>query len=159
MTPSTPLNSPKRQEYDTIRRARFFNAWDAKENHISVGQICRKLDFKLPPSTARRWIKERNIQGSPAIRRTRKQSSRLGRKPIVSVADLERLINQQDPVTGRRVSTVRAVITSVTDTRIAVAGSMLDAGVSQCSLFCIDRSYKLSTRERKSLGLSCPLVI
>jgi hypothetical protein len=98
MTPLTPLNSPKRQEYDTTRRARFFDAWDAKENDAGVGQICRKLDFKLPPSTARRWIKERDIQGSPAIRRTRKQASRLGRKSKVSASDLERLTNQQDPI-------------------------------------------------------------
>jgi len=98
MTPSTPLNSPKRQEYDTTKRARFFDAWDDKENNVGVGQICRKLDFKLPPSTARRWIKERDIQGSPAIRRTRKQSSRLGRPAKVSAADLEQLTNQQDPI-------------------------------------------------------------
>ena len=98
MTPSTPLNSPKRQEYDTTRRARFFDAWDAKENHVGVSQVCQKLNFKLPPSTARRWIKERDIQGSPAIRRTRKQSSRLERKPIVSASDIQRITNQQDPI-------------------------------------------------------------
>src|ERR1700744_5359829 len=46
----------------------------------------------------------------------------------------------------------RVVITGVTDTRIAVAGSMLDAGVSHYSLFCIDRSYKLSTREGRAQG-------
>ena len=46
----------------------------------------------------------------------------------------------------------RVVITGVTDTRIAVAGSMLNARVSRCSLFCISRSYKLSTREGRAQG-------
>ena len=96
MSTQTPLNSPKRQEYDTTRRARFFDAWDAKENDVGVGQICRKLDFNLPPSTARGWLKKRDIQGSLAIRRTRKQSSKLEQPAKVSAADLKRLTNQQD---------------------------------------------------------------
>ena len=98
MTPSTPLNSPKRQEYDTTRRARFFHAFDSKEKDVGLARLCQTLDFKLPPSTARRWIKERDIQGSPAFRRTRKQSLRLGRPAKVSAADLKRLTNQQDPI-------------------------------------------------------------
>ena len=98
MTPSTPLNSPKNREYTTTKRARFFNAWDSKEKAVGVAQICRKLDFGLAPSTARKWLRQRDIQGSPAIRRTRKQSSRLRRLAKVSVADLKRLTNQQDPI-------------------------------------------------------------
>ena len=72
MTPSTPLNSPKRQEYDTTRRARFFHAFDLKGKDVGLAKLCQTLDFKLPLSTARRWIKERDIQGSLAFRRTRK---------------------------------------------------------------------------------------
>ena len=98
MTPLTPLNSPKNREYTTTKRMRFFDAWDSKEKAVGVAQIYRKLDFSLAPSTARKWLRQREIQGSAALRRTRKQSSRLGRKPIVSVADLERIINQQDPI-------------------------------------------------------------
>src|ERR1700749_359183 len=73
MPPSTPCNSPKRQEHDTTRRARFFEAWDSKKNGAGVGTVCQKLDFHLPPSTARDWIRQRDIQGSKALRRTRKQ--------------------------------------------------------------------------------------
>jgi len=98
MSTLTPPSSPKRQEYDTTKRARFFDAWDAKEDIDGVGQICQKLNFNLPPSTARYWLRQRDIQGSPAFRRTRKQSARLGRKPKVSAADLGRLTNQQDPI-------------------------------------------------------------
>jgi hypothetical protein len=77
---------------------RFFDAWDSKEKAVGVAQICRKLDFGLAPSTARKWLRQRDIQGSPAARRTRKQSSRLGRPAKVSAADLKRLTNQQDPI-------------------------------------------------------------
>jgi DDE superfamily endonuclease len=96
MAPSTPSHSPKRHEFDTTKRARFFDAWDAKEKTAGVSQICRKLNFTLPPSTARYWLRQRDIQGSPAIRRTRKQAPRLGRKSKVSALDLERLTNQQN---------------------------------------------------------------
>ena len=98
MTPSTPLNSPKNREYTTTKRVRFFDAWDSKEKAVSVAHICRKLDFGLAPSTARKWLRQRDIQGSPAIRRTRKQSSRLGRPAKVSASDIQRITNQQDPI-------------------------------------------------------------
>ena len=98
MTPSTPLNSPKNREFTTTKRVRFFDAWDSKEKAVGVAQICRKLDFGLAPSTARKWLRQRDIQGSPAARRTRKQSSRLRRPAKVSAADLKQLTNQQDPI-------------------------------------------------------------
>jgi hypothetical protein len=96
MATSTPSNSPKRQEYDTTKRARFFNAFNSKENDVSLAKVYKTLDFKLPPSIARRWIKERDIQRSPAIRRTRKQASRLKRKSKVSILDIDKLTNQED---------------------------------------------------------------
>jgi hypothetical protein len=98
MAPSTPPTSPKRGEFNTIQRARFFNAFDSKENDAGLARVCKTLDFHLPPSTARRWLKERDIQGSPALRRTRKQSFRLGRKSKVSASDIIKLTNQQDPI-------------------------------------------------------------
>jgi hypothetical protein len=98
MATSTPCNSPKRQEFDTTKRARFFNAFDSKENDVGLPKLCKTLDYNLPPSTARYWLKQRDIQGSPAIRRTRKQASRLGRKSKVSASDINKLINQEDPI-------------------------------------------------------------
>jgi hypothetical protein len=77
---------------------RFFDAWDSKEKGVGAAQICRKLDFGLAPSTARKWLRQRDIQEFPTARRTRKQSSRLGRPAKVSTADLKRLTNQQDPI-------------------------------------------------------------
>jgi hypothetical protein len=98
MTPSTPSKCYKGQEYTTTKRCRFFDAWDSKESDVGVGQICRKLDFNLPPSTARYWLRQRDIQGSQAARRTRKQSTRMGRPSKVSASDLQRLTNQEDPI-------------------------------------------------------------
>jgi hypothetical protein len=98
MTTSTPSNSPERGEYDTIKRARFFDAYDSKENDVGVARLCRKLDFNLPPSTARLWLNQRDLLGSPALRRTRRLANRLGRKSKVSASDLKALINQEDPI-------------------------------------------------------------
>ncbi|KAF1991723.1 hypothetical protein K402DRAFT_346650, partial [Aulographum hederae CBS 113979] len=99
MATSTPSNSPKRGEYDTIKRSRFFRAFDSKANTAGVASVCKTLDFTLPPSTARRWLKERDSLGSPALRRTRKLATRLGRKSKVSEADLRKITtNQEDPL-------------------------------------------------------------
>jgi hypothetical protein len=98
MATSTLSESPKRGEYDTIKRSRFFNAFDSKENNVGVAGLCKTLDFNLPPSTARRWLKERDSLGSPGLRRTRKLAARLGRKSKVSEADLEKVTNQEDPL-------------------------------------------------------------
>jgi hypothetical protein len=98
MAPSTPPQSPKFHEYDTIKRSRFFDAYDSKENDGSLSKLCKTLDFNLPPSTARTWLKKREILGDQARRRTRKISSRLGRKSKVSASDIDKLTNQEDPI-------------------------------------------------------------
>jgi hypothetical protein len=98
MAPSTPPKSPKWREYDTIKRSRFFDAFDSKENSTSLGEIARLPEINIPPSTARTWLKKREILGDQARRRTRKTSSRLGRKSKVSAADLKKLTNQNDPI-------------------------------------------------------------
>jgi hypothetical protein len=41
MPPSTPPGAPKRHEYDILRHTYFFNAFDSKEKHVSVGAIAR----------------------------------------------------------------------------------------------------------------------
>ncbi|KAF1988676.1 hypothetical protein K402DRAFT_391902, partial [Aulographum hederae CBS 113979] len=98
MDPSTPPHSPQWREHDTIKRARFFDAYDNKENATSLGEICRQPDIDLPPSTARTWLKKRELLGDQALRRTRKINSRLGRKSKVSASDLEKITNQKDPI-------------------------------------------------------------
>jgi hypothetical protein len=83
IAPSTPPESPQWREYDTIKRSRFFDAFDSKENSTSLGEIARLLEISIPPSTARTWLKKREILGDQARRRTRKTSSKLERKSKV----------------------------------------------------------------------------
>jgi hypothetical protein len=98
MAPTTPQKKPIRRKYDTIKRSRFFDAFDSKEDDQSLREIARLPEINIPPSTARTWLAKREHIGSLAVRRTRKNSSTLGRKPLVSTADLTQIINQQDPI-------------------------------------------------------------
>lgn len=98
MAPSTPDRSPARSEFNTIQRTRFYHIYDSKEKDTSLGEVCKQLDFKLLPTTARSWIRKRENLGSLALRRTRKLSARLGRKSKVSASDLQTVTNQQDPI-------------------------------------------------------------
>lgn len=99
--PTTP-NKPKRREYDTVKRARFFDAYDSREKCDSLGQICRKLDFTLPHQTASYWLRQREKQGSPAYRRTRRLSSHLGRSYTTSEKVLDALLDPEDPAHSLR---------------------------------------------------------
>jgi hypothetical protein len=49
----------------------------------TMRSICKATNTTSPP-TGRRWLKQRDLLGSPAFRRTRKLSSRLGRKSRIS---------------------------------------------------------------------------
>src|SRR6266496_169514 len=96
--PRTPSPEPKRHEYVTIRKSRFYNAFDSKKNDESLRQICKRPQINIPPSTARRWLKERDTLGSKALRRTRKISKRLGRKYTVTTATLDDLLRKDNPL-------------------------------------------------------------
>jgi hypothetical protein len=98
MKPTTPPQSPKRAEYNTITRTRFFDAFDSKLNTESLRQIARRPDINIPPSTARTWLAKREKIGSPARRRTRRRSSILGRKSLVSASVLETITDQDNPI-------------------------------------------------------------
>jgi hypothetical protein len=97
-SPHTPERCSKRREYDTIRKTRFYNAFDSKRTGDSLGQICKRPDINIPPSTARTWLRKREIIGSPAYRRTRKTSTRLGRKYILSTPILDDLLRHDHPL-------------------------------------------------------------
>jgi hypothetical protein len=97
MAPSTPEKKPKRHEYDTIKRCRFFDAFDSKKKEQGVGAIAHLPGINIPASTARLWLKQREDLGKIAVRSTRKISSTLGRKSKVSAEDLKRLTDQSNP--------------------------------------------------------------
>jgi hypothetical protein len=63
MAPTTPPQSPKWREHNTVKRCRFFDAYDFKENATSLGEICRIPEINIPPSTARTWLKKRENLG------------------------------------------------------------------------------------------------
>ena len=91
-----PTNS-RPGDYDTVKKLRFFNAYDARGPTDSLRSIAREYAPSL--STAHRWLKERNQLGSPAHRRTRKLSVRLGRRPAVSKEQCETLVSpSKNPV-------------------------------------------------------------
>jgi hypothetical protein len=92
--------SPQRSrgtQADTIQKARFFSAWDARESTDSIRSICK--DTKTTKGTASRWLRQREQLGSPALRRTRKLSDRLSKKSKVSNEVLQMLVSpSRNPV-------------------------------------------------------------
>jgi hypothetical protein len=89
---------PSRKEYTTPRRSRFFLAYDKAIPATSFASICRRAEIDIPPSTGRRWIKERETIGSPAIRRTRRLSSKLGQPRRISSPILSSLLDPKNPL-------------------------------------------------------------
>jgi hypothetical protein len=78
MCPQTPASKRSHSgEYDTPKRMRFFEAFDAARGHASIRSIALKKGVN--PRTAQHWVRARAIHGSPAQRRTRKLSDKLGR--------------------------------------------------------------------------------
>ena len=87
-----------RREYNTIKRNRFFSVFDSASDSTTPGDIARRPDIDIPPSTARTWLAKRDQLGYIAHRRTRNTSSTLGRPPLVSAADLAKITDQNDPI-------------------------------------------------------------
>ncbi len=98
MATTTPSTSRQVREFDTIQRSRFFDAFDSRQNDTGIARICKTLDFDLPPSTARYWVKQRDSLGSIATRRTRKLSSRLGRPTKISAEGLVKLTDPEETI-------------------------------------------------------------
>lgn len=98
MAPRTPKRKTERREYDTTKRMKFFQAWDQKNEEDGVGTVAHLPGIGVPTSTARSWLKTRDLMGDEAFRMQRKTSSMLGRPAKVSASDLKRLTNQDDPI-------------------------------------------------------------
>lgn len=77
---------------------RFFQAWDCKNEADGVGTIAYLPEINIPTSTARSWLKLRELIGDAAFRSQRKSSCIIGRPTKVSASDLTRLTNQDDPI-------------------------------------------------------------
>jgi transposase len=95
--PTTPTGATKRKEADTVKKSRFFEAYDSQTRG---GESLQSLATKygITKRTVSNWLKQRQIQGSPAYRRSRKLSKRLGRQPKLTDEQLQRLLSSSNPV-------------------------------------------------------------
>jgi DDE superfamily endonuclease len=97
--PHTPIK-PIRHEADTTKRARFFYALQNQKKGQSFNELCAQSGINIPPSTGRYWRRQYEELGDLALRRTRRQSSRLGQPPKVLDADLKPIFDPQHPLHG-----------------------------------------------------------
>ena len=84
--PKTPNKRKRKSEHpvpDTIKRARFFEAFDTRERGQSLREFVKEYPGRVPLSTADRWLCLRDEIGDTAYRTTRKRSHKLGRKSRV----------------------------------------------------------------------------
>jgi hypothetical protein len=71
--PTTPTRAIKRKEADTVNKSRFFEVYDSRtRGEDSLESLATK--HGIAKRTAYKWLKKRQIQGSPAYRKTRKLS-------------------------------------------------------------------------------------
>jgi hypothetical protein len=88
-----PPKRPKKHEFNSLKHTAFFYAWNTRENGTSLRAICRQSEINFPHQTASYWLRQREIQDSPALRRTRKQSTRLGRPYQLVIEKLKSLLD------------------------------------------------------------------
>lgn len=98
MAPSTPTKVRKRTEYDTVKRMRFFDAWSRKRPGTGVASVAHRPEINIPTSTARYWLKHRDILGIAALRSTIRRGSTYGPKPTVSADVLTTITDQENPL-------------------------------------------------------------
>ena len=95
--PSTPIKRTHGEELDTIKKSRFFEAYDEKDPKESMRAFATRCS--IPRATAQRWLQQRELEGSAAYRRKRKQSIRLGRPSKVSKELCQQLCDPtQNPI-------------------------------------------------------------
>jgi hypothetical protein len=97
--PTTPERATKRKKADTVKKSRFFEAYDsrtrAKEPIQSLESLA--IEHGISKSTAHKWLRKRQIQGSPAYRRSRKLSQRLGRRSKLTNDQIQCLLLPSNP--------------------------------------------------------------
>ena len=94
---TTPVNQIEPHEANTIQKTRFYRLFDHKPTDQSVRAFSRAHHYA--ESTARRWLHQRQILGTPAYRRTRKLSGHLGPSFRTSESQIRMLIDhQKNPV-------------------------------------------------------------
>lgn len=88
----TPPPGPSEgHEADTVKKCRFYDAWDKDHNEKSIRQICREIGTS--EGTGRLWNKQRESLGSLAYRSLRKRSTKLGRPSKVTKSMCKMLVD------------------------------------------------------------------
>lgn len=93
---ATPSKRSEGSHSDTPKKGAFFRAYDTRDSSTSVRAISR--DFGISHPTALRWLHDREINGSPAYRQSRRRSDKLGRRSKVSAETCEMLVSLDNPV-------------------------------------------------------------
>ena len=94
--PRTPDRTTERREHDTVKKSRFFEAYNTQHEEKSLYTICKSQ--KVAYTTAQRWLHQRVILGDLAHRRTRPLSEKLGRPEIVSPETYKFLVSDENSV-------------------------------------------------------------
>ncbi len=96
-SPSTPPHTTRTSESDTRKKSRFFEAYDRRHASESLRTI--SAEFNIHHTTGSKWLYERDLYGSPAYRRMRKRSIKLGRQSQVSAETCKMLVSpSRNPV-------------------------------------------------------------
>jgi hypothetical protein len=92
-----PIYNPRGTDADTIKKTRFFDAYDSRDPNESLRSIAAQNKTTSP--TARRWLKQREIEGTRAYRSTRKRSEILGKRSRISKEQCQILVSpSRNPV-------------------------------------------------------------
>ena len=89
--PSTPPVETGPGEANTIKRTKFFDAWDARPKGESQRSFCNRTKYHR--TTIRDWLNQRGQIGDVAYRRTRQLSNRLGRPSRIQKKHVKKLLN------------------------------------------------------------------
>ncbi|KAK5042873.1 hypothetical protein LTR84_012423 [Exophiala bonariae] len=92
----TPPITLQAKEADTLKKTRFFDAFDAQTADLKIRPIARATGIPYP--TARRWLRQRRQLGSSAYRHTRQLSTHLGRPSSVTENEIRALLQAPQEV-------------------------------------------------------------
>lgn len=105
MAPSTrrnsrvtpPPNISDTRDANTIKKTRFYDAYDEHHEHKSMRAIC--AGEKITEGCGRKWIRQRQELGSAAYRHSRGRSTKLGRPSKVTKSMCKMLVDPtQNPI-------------------------------------------------------------
>jgi hypothetical protein len=87
----TPPKRPKQVEATTIGKTTFFLVWDDRPVGEGRNLFCDRTGYKR--STTTKWLKQREVLGPEAYRRTRPRSERLGKPSRMSDTEVQALLD------------------------------------------------------------------